>query len=92
MTMGSSVTLDFSGNFDRELKKLLKDESKALAQKWQNLFDSLTKQYSGKPVSTVKSALKQESKKLGGAFSDRELNGYATLISEGTNIKVKPKQ
>lgn len=90
--MGSSVAIDFSGNFDRELKKLLKDEIKTLAQKWQKVFDSLTKQYSGKPVSAVKSALKRESKKLGGSFSDRELTEYATLISEGTNIKVKLKQ
>ncbi|MFP3398050.1 hypothetical protein SB749_17120 [Brevibacterium sp. SIMBA_078] len=89
--MGSSVTIDFSRNFDRELKKLLKDEIKALAQKWQKLFDSLTKQYSGKPVAAVKSALKRESMKLGGSFSDRELTDYATLISKGTSIKVKLK-
>lgn len=69
----------------------MKDEIKALAQKWQKVFDSLTKQYSGKPVSAVKSALKRESKKLGGSFSDRELTEYATLISEGANIKVKLK-
>lgn len=89
--MGSHVTSDFSNNFDRDLKKLVKDGSKQLAKDWQKMFDSLSKRYAGKQVSTIKPVLRREWKKLGASPTDRELSDYATLVSEGTRIEVKLK-
>ena len=86
--MGSSVSIDISRNSDRELKKLMKDGMNDLVRSWQKMFDSLSKRYAGKPVSKIKPALRRDWKKLGGPSSDRELTELATLISEGTDIKV----
>ena len=55
------------------------------------MFDSLSKRYSGKPVSTIKSELRRELKKLGFSPTGRDLTEYAALISEGTRIEVKVK-
>lgn len=89
--MSSAVTIEMSRHFDRELKKLVKDGGKQIARDWQKMFDSLSKRYAGKPVSTIKPVLRREWKKLGVSSSDRELTEYATLISEGTRIEVKLK-
>ncbi|MEL7668858.1 MAG: hypothetical protein AAGU73_11810, partial [Actinomycetota bacterium] len=91
VTMSSDVTIDYSDSFDRDLKKLMKDEIKGLAQSWQKMFNDLSKRYAGKPDSTIKPVLRREWKKLGGSPSDRDLTEYANLISEGTDIKVKLK-
>ncbi|SIJ68447.1 Uncharacterised protein [Mycobacteroides abscessus subsp. abscessus] len=85
------MTIDYSDSFDRDLKKLMKDEIKGLAQSWQKMFNDLSKRYAGKPDSTIKPVLRREWKKLGGSPSDRDLTEYANLISEGTDIKVKLK-
>ena len=60
-----------------------------VANDYQKMFDSLGRQYSGRPVEVINSALRREWSKIGGSISDPELTDYATLISEGTHIEMK---
>ena len=54
----------------------------------QRTLDQLARQYKGRPVATVKPALKRAWERNGGKITDPELTEWATAISEGTPIKV----
>jgi hypothetical protein len=85
-----------SGFDDRAFERAIKDAAdKAVEQRaaeLQRIFDSLHRTCSGKPVEEVKRALRQRWRSLGdGAdITDPELTEYATLIAEGTKIKMRP--
>ncbi|OUZ06747.1 hypothetical protein BHE97_18560 [Aeromicrobium sp. PE09-221] len=71
------------GSFEKDIMNEVRRET-------QGFFDSFSRRYKGKPVSTVKAALAREWKsKMDGKMTDPELTDYATLISEGTRIQVK---
>lgn len=53
------------------------------------MFDSLGRRYKGRRVATIKPVLQREWRWVGGSISDPELTGYATLISNGTQIKMQ---
>lgn len=71
--------------FDKLAKDMVKDEAKRL----QKMMDDLVRRYQGHPVAEVKSALARQWKKDGGKITEPELTEWATLISEGTHIKIK---
>lgn len=81
--------VNFSSNFDRELQRVAQDLVDEAAKDHQKLFDSLGRRYKGRPVPEVKNALRREWRRLGGDISDPDLTDYATLISEGTRIKMR---
>ena len=83
------VKFEMDPNWERNLKGILQDTMKGVADDYQQMFDRLGRQYRGRPVPEVKSALRREWSRLGGTISDAELNDYAQLISEGTRIKMK---
>ena len=65
------------------------DLGKEIKRETQQFFDSFCRRYAGKPLPTVKSALAREWKsKMNGTMSNAELTDYATLISEGSKIKI----
>ena len=83
------IEIKMSGNWERDLNRLVQDSVKGIADDYQKMFDRLGRQYRGRPVAEVKSALRREWSRLGGTISDAELSDYAQLISEGTRIKMK---
>lgn len=85
----SGFKIEMSGNWERELKKMVQGTVKDIAAEHQRLFDRLGRQYKGRPVSEIKPVLRREWTRLGGSMSDAELMDYATLISEGTQIRVQ---
>lgn len=89
--MSSSVTVDMSHQFDRELKSLERERCQQLIRRWNGMFETLSRGYSGKPAFTIKPALQRASRRLGGSLSEQELTEHSTLISEGTESKVKAK-
>lgn len=72
---------------ERELKKLAQPKLDEIAEKYSKEFAAFTKKYKGKSPTTIKPALRNLFKKMGGKISDRELNEYAELISDGIPIK-----
>ncbi|ACV06401.1 hypothetical protein I6I18_04650 [Kytococcus sedentarius] len=87
--MGSGFKL--SGNFERDLNRMVQGTVKDIASDYQKMFDSLLRRYEGRPVSEIKPVLRREWSRIGGSISDPELTDYATLISEGTRIQMKVK-
>ena len=79
------IKFEMSGNWERELKKM----AQGAVNDYQKMFDRLGRQYKGRPVSEIKPVLRHEWARLGGSLSESELADYATLISEGTNIKMR---
>lgn len=78
-------------NFSRsDLKKMEREIVSDVRKETQRFFDSFTRRYSGRPVLTIKAALRQEWKRrMDGTMSDAELNDYAELIAGGGTIKVQ---
>jgi hypothetical protein len=74
---------------ERELKKLVQPKLDKIAKEYSKEFDAFSKKYKGKSPATIKPALRNLLRKKGGKMSDRELNEYAQLISEGTPIKFR---
>lgn len=72
---------------ERELKKLVQPKLVEHAKEYSKEFTAFAKRYKGKSPATIKPALRTLFKKMGGKISDRELNEYAQLISDGTPIK-----
>ena len=79
-----------SRNFERELHQLVQGAVSDVAAEYQAMFDSLSRRYKGRPVSEIRPVLAREWAQVGGSISDPELTDYATLISEGTHIQMKP--
>lgn len=77
------------GSLEQQLKAAVGSAMKDAAKNLQKSFDSLGRQYRGKPVSTIKAALKRELARHGGSASERELTEWATHISEGRRIVLK---
>lgn len=89
--MGSGSKFEMSRDFERDLNKMLQGTMKDIASEYQKMFDSLLRRYKGRPVAEIKPVLRREWRRIGGSISDPELTDYATLISEGTRIKMKAK-
>lgn len=89
--MGSGFKFEMSGNFERDLNKMLQGTMKDIASEYQKMFDSLSRRYKGRPVAEIKPVLRREWALVGGSISDPELTDYARLISEGTRIVMKDK-
>lgn len=91
--MGSGFRLDFdSKEFERQVMKAAESGVRDLASQYEKMLDSLRRRYTGRPVAEIKPVLKREWARInGGSISDPELTDYATLISEGTRIKMQVK-
>lgn len=85
----SGIKIEMSGNWERELNKMVQGAMHDIAADYQKMFDRIGRQYKGRPVSEIKPALQREWSRIGGSITDPELTDYATLISEGTNIKMQ---
>jgi hypothetical protein len=49
-------------------------------------------EYQGRPVGSIKPALKRLFERRGGKITEPELSQYAEMISGGTKIEFKPGQ
>lgn len=84
-------SIKFSGNFERDLNRVVKGAMKDISVDYQRMFDSLLRTHSGKPVSSIKPVLRRNWQRIGGDISDPDLTKYAQHISDGTKIKIKTK-
>lgn len=89
--MGSEFRFN-SKDFERQVMKAAESGVRDLASQYEKMFDSLRRRYTGRPGPEIKPILKREWARInGGSISDPELTDYATLISEGTQIKMQVK-
>lgn len=89
--MGSGLGFD-SKDFERKVMNAAESSVRDLASQYERMFDSLRRRYTGRPVADIKPVLKREWARInGGSISDPELTDYATLISDGTTIKMRVK-
>ena len=72
---------------ERELRKLVQPKLDEIAKEYSKEFAAFSKRDKGKSPATIKPALRNLLRKKGGKMSDRELNEYAQLISDGIPIK-----
>lgn len=84
-----SAGIKMRSAWERELKKMVSGAVQEIADEYQTMFDRLGRQYQGRPVAEIKAGLRREWKRLGGTISERELNAYAQLISQGTRIQMQ---
>lgn len=75
--------------WEQALEKAFQPALKDIASDYQKMFDSLLRRYTGRPVDQIKPVLRHEWSRIGGSISDPELTDYATLISEGTRIRMR---
>lgn len=85
----AGIKVKLNPNFERDLMKLAQGAMNDTATKYQRMFDSLSREYTGQPVSVIKPVLRGHWRRLGGNISDPELTEYATHISDGTRIVMK---
>ena len=74
-----------NGDFEIELS-----DEKQLGT-YQRLLDRMGRDFRGKPVSEIKSALRAEWKKLGGDLTDSQLDELAKRINKGTPVVIDLK-
>ena len=86
--MGSGF--NFNGrDFEKQVMKAAESGVRDRAKQYDRMFDSLRRRYTGRPVSEIKPVLQHEWRRVnGGSISDPELTNYASLISEGTSIRM----
>ncbi len=75
----------------RAMDKIVKDAVQDAAKETQQLLDRLLRTQKGKPVPQVKATLLREWRRSGGKMTDSEATDWATLLSEGRRIVLKPK-
>lgn len=88
MTMS---TFKMTPGLKEKLEKAARTAMEDVTGDYQKMFDALGRRCEGRPVSEIRLVLRREVKRLGGTFSEAELTKYATLISEGTSIKMRLK-
>jgi len=82
--------MGLNGDFERELRKAVQDGLRDVAQDYQQMFDSLGRRYRGQPLSTIKTALQREWRRVDGdPLPEPDLTEYATAISDGTPIQMR---
>jgi hypothetical protein len=85
----SGFKFEMSPTWERDLNKMVQGAVQDVASDYQRMLDRLGRQYEGQPVAEIKTVLRREWSRLGGTLSDPELTDYASLISEGTHIKMQ---
>ncbi|WP_028281138.1 hypothetical protein [Arthrobacter sp. H5] len=89
--MGSGFTFN-SKDFEKQVRKATEGSVRDLAGQYERMFESLRRRYTGRPVDVIKPILEHEWKRInGGSITNPELTDYASLISEGTHIKMNVK-
>ena len=78
--------------FKRQIQKAAQEGVDRIAKDWTRDMERLSVQYKGKPIDTIKPALKRLAQRHGGTLSDSELSQWAQMISEGTKIVFKPER
>ena len=77
-------TLEFN---EDGFKRAAHAAAQAKAKEMQRQMDQFARQYKGRPVAVIKSALRRVWERDGRTITDPELTEYATYISEGRAIK-----
>lgn len=87
----SGFKVDFDReDLERQVMKAAEGGVKSLAKRYESMFDSLRRRYTGRPVSEIKPVLRRECARVnGGSINDPQLTDYATLISQGTKIEMR---
>lgn len=80
-----------SSGWERDLNRAVQAGLKEMTRDLQRVVDRVHRQYAGKPVATVKPALKRALASAKVTLSDKELTGYAQAISDGTRIRFTTK-
>lgn len=90
MVSGFRLDCD-SKEFERQVMKAAERGVRGLAREYEQMFDSLRRRYTGRPVAEIKPVLTRAWARIGGSIPDPELTDYASLISEGRRIKMQVK-
>jgi RNA polymerase-interacting CarD/CdnL/TRCF family regulator len=78
--------------FRREVEKAAQEGVNEVAKDLTRDIDRLRLQYRGRPVDTIKPALKRLFERRGGKITEPELNQYAEMVRDGTRIEFKPER
>src|SRR5687768_16232558 len=70
-------------------KRPAKAAGQAKVEEMKQQMDQSARQYQGRPVAVIKSALRRACERDGRTIADPELTEYAAYISEGTPIKFR---
>jgi hypothetical protein len=77
--------------FRREVEKAAQEGVNEVARDLTLDIDRLRLQYQGRPVDTIKPALKRLFERRGGKITEPELTQYAEMVRDGTRIEFKPE-
>jgi hypothetical protein len=86
----AGFNIEFGRNFERDLSRAVQGAVKDVATEYQRMLDSLLQRYSGRPLAEIRPVLEREWRRIGGRISDPELTEYASHISSGTRIVMRP--
>lgn len=81
---------DFAREINKEMQKIIKEETRNAAREFEQTVNSVAARYRGKPASQVTPALRREFRLKGFHASESELRSYAEDISSGRSFRVKP--
>jgi hypothetical protein len=88
-----NIKFDFDERkFRREVEKAAQEGVDEAAKKLTREIDRLRLQYQGRPVDTIKPALKRLFERRGGKLTEPELTQYAEMVRDGTRIEFKPEK
>lgn len=76
-------------DFERQLQRAAKSAMKDVAKDGQRQMDRVHRQYAGKPVTQVEPALRRALSGCAIKPDPAQLREWATLISQGAQIKFK---
>ncbi|BBY65494.1 hypothetical protein [Mycolicibacterium helvum] len=85
--MGSGF--EISPDFEKQLARAVEPALQDVAARLQVVLDSMRDRYKGRPIAEIVPVLKREFARFGGSMSDREVQKYATAISNGIAIQTR---